>query len=113
MATKRQVEANRRNWAKRGPLTPAGRERLRRAALRNRPWERSTGPVTDEGKARSALNSLRHGRETTECRSWRRDALRFIRLDLAIRNAILGKAKPRKSPDALLRELVRLADRLN
>lgn len=33
-----------------------GRERLRAAALTNRPWAHSRGPVTAEGKARSAQN---------------------------------------------------------
>jgi hypothetical protein len=37
-------------------LTPEGRERLRQAALKNRPWENSTGPRTPEGKAKVAQN---------------------------------------------------------
>jgi len=41
---------------KRKGLTPEGRRKLSEAALRNRPWEKSTGPRTEEGKARSALN---------------------------------------------------------
>ena len=61
MASQRQIEANRRNWAKRGPLTPAGRERLRQAALRNKPWKHSTGPRMPEGKARSRANALGAG----------------------------------------------------
>ena len=32
------------------------RQRLRLAALQNRPWEHSTGPRTAAGKARVALN---------------------------------------------------------
>ena len=38
-------------------LSPEGRERLLSAALQNKPWEKSTGPRTAEGKARSARNS--------------------------------------------------------
>ena len=56
----RRVAAGRRNRKKRGPLTPAGREKLRLAALKNRPWLHATGPKTPEGKARSAAN----GRKT-------------------------------------------------
>ena len=52
----RRVAAGRLNRKKRGPLTEQGRQRLREAALRDRPWERGTGPRTPEGKARSALN---------------------------------------------------------
>lgn len=44
-----------------GHISPDGRRRLREAALRNRPWESSTGPTSIEGKARSAQNSRKHG----------------------------------------------------
>jgi hypothetical protein len=52
----KRVAAGRRNRARRGPLTPEGREKLRQAALRNRPWEHSTGPRTPAGRAQSARN---------------------------------------------------------
>jgi hypothetical protein len=53
----RRVAAGRRNWLKRGPLTPAGYEKLRQTALLNQPWRHSTGPRTPEGKARSLANT--------------------------------------------------------
>lgn len=52
----KRVAAGRLNWLKRKGLTPAGRERLRRAALANRPWQYATGPRTTEGKAKAAAN---------------------------------------------------------
>ena len=52
----RRVAAGKLNRRKRGPLSPEGRERLRQAALANRPWLASTGPRTPEGKARAARN---------------------------------------------------------
>jgi len=52
----RRVAAGRLNRQKRGPLTDAGRERLRQAALERQLWRRSTGPRTAEGKLRSAAN---------------------------------------------------------
>lgn len=52
----KRVAAGRANRAKRGPLTPAGRERLRQAALANRPWVHSTGPKSVEGKRQAARN---------------------------------------------------------
>ncbi|MGB4058279.1 MAG: hypothetical protein WBK77_09375 [Alphaproteobacteria bacterium] len=38
-------------------------ERARQADLirQNKPWEKSTGPRTAEGKAQSSKNSLKHG----------------------------------------------------
>ena len=51
-----RVDAGRRNRQLRGPLSPEGRERLRQAALANRPWEKSTGPTTPAGKAVVADN---------------------------------------------------------
>ena len=55
----KRVAAGRRNRQKRGPLTPKGREKLRQTALNNRPWEKSTGPKTAEGKRRSAANGAK------------------------------------------------------
>lgn len=51
-----RVAAGRRNRAKRGELTEAGRVKLRQAAMLNQPWNQSTGPVTAEGKAAVASN---------------------------------------------------------
>jgi hypothetical protein len=42
------------------------REARRARILAAKPWLRSTGPKTAEGKARSAQNSLKHGRYTAE-----------------------------------------------
>ena len=52
----RRSEPSRR--ARRSPITfsAEGLERLRAAARAGRPWERSTGPRTPEGKAKSARN---------------------------------------------------------
>jgi hypothetical protein len=52
----RRVAAGRENQKRRNADTDDGRERLRAAALRNRPWLQSTGPRTPEGKARAAEN---------------------------------------------------------
>lgn len=56
MPNPKRVAAGRLNWSKRKSLTPEGRERLRRAAQSNRPWQYATGPRTPEGKAMAAAN---------------------------------------------------------
>jgi hypothetical protein len=52
----RRQAAGRENRKKRGPLTEAGREQLRAAALRLKPWTQATGPRTEAGKKKSAAN---------------------------------------------------------
>jgi hypothetical protein len=78
----RRVAAGRSNRAKRKGLTPAGRERLRRAALRNRPWRFATGPQTAAGKARSARNGRARQRGPV--------SVRRLRAGLADVRALLG-----------------------
>lgn len=58
----RRVAAGRRNRLLRKGLTPLGREKLRQAARKNRPWIHATGPRTPVGKARVALNGKRFQR---------------------------------------------------
>jgi hypothetical protein len=57
------VAAGRANALRRRDLSEAGPERLRAAAPASRPWGRSTGPTTPEGKRRAAANgrALRKG----------------------------------------------------
>ena len=52
----RKVRAGRLNQLKWKGFTPEGVQRLRETALRNKPWQYSTGPRTPEGKARSGMN---------------------------------------------------------
>lgn len=54
-------KAGRENRQKWKGITPEGIERLRKAAYKNRPWERSTGPRSPQGKSISRANALKHG----------------------------------------------------
>ena len=55
----RRVAAGKRNVTQRKGLSTAGRERLRQAALRGRPWVHSTGPQSAAGRAQSVVNGKR------------------------------------------------------
>lgn len=57
----KRVEAGRANRALRGPVGLQTRERLSRAAIRTQPWLHSTGPRTQAGKQKSALNGRKRG----------------------------------------------------
>jgi hypothetical protein len=77
----RRQAAGRENRRRRGPLTEAGRRRLREAAVRVRPWGRATGPKTPEGKATSAANGRLRQRgsvSTREARAELAEARRLI-----------------------------------
>lgn len=111
MVSERKRDANRRNLALAGPLTDDGRRRLRQAAMRNRPWEASTGAKTEAGKSRARTNALRHGRETATRRVWRRDAMRFLTLERRWRRLLVGWDE-REDVATLVAELVALASRL-
>lgn len=41
--------------------TEERRQKARERILKNKPWEKSTGPRTKEGKRNSALNAVKHG----------------------------------------------------
>src|SRR5438105_4670183 len=60
MKNPRRVAAGRLNGPKRRPWTPEELQRLSQQCLEQKPWLVSTGPRTEEGKQRSAVNgSLR------------------------------------------------------
>ena len=53
--------------------TPERRQRQAELIRAWRPWERSTGPVSEEGKKRSAGNSTKHGARSARWKSLRRE----------------------------------------
>jgi hypothetical protein len=89
----RSVAAARCNRATRKGLTPEGRERLRQAALQNRPWRFSTGPRTPEGKAQMVLNGKKRQLGPRSVREVRADlaGLRALLQDMrAAQAAVMG-----------------------
>ena len=79
-ANPRRVEAGRLNRRKRGPLTPAGRERLRQAIHRVQPWREATGPRTPAGKQRAAQNGKRRQLGTLSTRQVRAELAQISHL---------------------------------
>jgi len=67
----RRVAAGKANRQKRGPLTEAGRERLRAAAFEHKPWRYATGPRTPAGKAQSVQNGKQRQRGVLSVREQR------------------------------------------
>ena len=91
----RRSEINRRNRQKWRGMSPEGKARVRAAALVHRPWERSTGPRTAEGKARSARNG-RLGREGLSIRELRAElagVFTLIHQMTASRNSLMRGAR--------------------
>ena len=58
----------------------------------NKPWEKSTGPVTKTGKKRSSQNALKHGHDRTFVRNARK-ALRLQRQFLCVANELYKNLK--------------------
>jgi hypothetical protein len=54
-------------------LTAAGREKLRQAALTQKPWLHSTGPRTPEGKAKVGLNAKKRTAGVISAKQMRRE----------------------------------------
>ena len=57
MKNPKRVAAGKLNRTKRNQLSEAALNRLRDAALRHRPWERSTGPRSANGKSKVGQNA--------------------------------------------------------
>lgn len=88
-----RVAAGRRNRQLRGPITAAGREKLRQAALKNKPWEHATGPRTCLGKTRSAANGQQQKRSEHSRRALRamaQDAQEIVAQLSRLRKAIMA-----------------------
>jgi len=69
----RRIAAGKLNRMKRKGLTEDGRERLRQSALANKPWLKSTGPRTAEGKAKTALNAMKRQKGNSSIRRINRE----------------------------------------
>ncbi|CBJ42546.1 conserved protein of unknown function [Ralstonia solanacearum CFBP2957] len=59
--------------------TPEQRATQAEKIRRWKPWERSTGPTTDEGKAAASQNAVKHGMRGTAWIERRRQMAELIR----------------------------------
>ena len=89
----KRVLAGRINRMKRGPLPLESMHRMRDAINKNKPWQRSTGPRTPEGKAIVARNG--------RVRQMNQRSIREIRADICGIMCMIEANK--KSWEALLR----------
>ena len=89
----KRFQAGRKNRLKRGLLSLESRHRIRVAAFKNQPWQRSIGPRTPAGKAIVARNG--------KLRQIGPRSIREIRADLCEIMCLIEVA--RKSREAVLR----------
>jgi len=112
MATQRQIAANRANRKLWRGHSPEGLRRLQEAAIRNRPWQQSTGPRTEAGMNRSKFNARKHGGFSADARTGQRivaDLMKRIMAAIAVpkpRTVFKAKVPPqlKKEMNAALRE---------
>ena len=87
--------------------TPERRAAARERALQNKPWEKSTGPRTKEGKKISSGNAFRHGYRSgvfLEIEAYLRDQRVFLRETLKMDE----KTRKLMSSNELIRDLINL-----
>ena len=77
-STQRNATSARTNRHPNG-WTPERRARQSALIRGWQPWRRSTGPKTDAGKTRCAMNALKHGYRSREHIELRRQAVRILR----------------------------------
>src|SRR5687767_5226702 len=96
----RRVAAGKLNRVLRKGLTPDGAERLRQAALAQRPWTKSTGPRTAAGKARAAANGLERAKGPESVRGAHRevDRLQDLFAAMAAARQMLSRGLTRQPP---------------
>ena len=68
--------------------TPERRQRQAELIKTWRPWEQSTGPTTDEGKARSAMNAWQGG-----IREQLRELAKGLRMERQITAELKGEGR--------------------
>ena len=92
------------------PVWTEGRRKKQAEAIRrNKPWEKSTGPRTKGGKARSRLNAVKHGEPSRAfllIKAMARENMKYIRkmerlMDFALNEGVYRRVKKRESNELL------------
>lgn len=92
MKNPKRVAAGKRNRRLRKGLTAEGREKLRQAAWKSKPWTHATGPRTPQGKAKVAKNGAWRQAGEPSLRALRR-GLRVATAEV-VENLILRTPQP-------------------
>jgi len=93
-------------------LSESGRARLRESVQKTRPWEKSTGPCTDEGKRIASRNALKHGLRSAKKIAEERAFKQAMRDSEKTLDLMVGLLQAPKGSDAYfdrLEELMQLA----
>jgi hypothetical protein len=68
--------------------TPERRKKQSKAIRKWKPWEKSTGPKTEEGKEKSKMNAQKHGMRSAEFRLMESLLAAYRSAELKLRNRL-------------------------
>lgn len=86
----RRVAAGRLNQLKSRGITDAGRKKLSESAYRTKPWEKSTGPTSEEGKEKVSRNSSKTPTPLTSSERFLAELSSHAQIVVRMNRALIG-----------------------
>lgn len=68
--------------------TPERRKKQSKNIQKWKPWEKSTGPHTEQGRTTSSMNALKHGMRSAEIRSLESAMAKLARIERDARRVV-------------------------